>query len=288
MKQSENKSPKDATEVNACIVAGNRDFRRAQLSEESFVSFNLVDADFTEADLTKATFHCATLDGAIFAHSKLSGARLGKPPFNPHVTINGQPYYPPAVSAKKVNFRRADLSNADLSYADLSDADLRGANLRQADLTGANLTGVKFNRFGKYLGIKGLDTISGNPLFYRFAKDQEYIESFIQKYPLRYTLWLLMSDCGRSFMVWLLWTVLIVAGFGCLFSQKPGWFEVRRGVTVFTHYYFSVVTFTTLGFGDIVPKTIGAEIAVVAEVLLGYIMLGVLVSIAVNRWVRRA
>lgn len=53
--------------------------------------------------------------------------------------------------------------------------------------------------------------------------------------------------------------------------------------------YYSVVTFTTLGFGDIVP--IGhfwARFFVVLEVILGYIMLGGLISIFANKLARRS
>lgn len=41
--------------------------------------------------------------------------------------------------------------------------------------------------------------------------------------------------------------------------------------------YFSIVTFTTLGFGDILPKTHSAQLLVVSEVIVGYTILGVFV-----------
>ena len=41
--------------------------------------------------------------------------------------------------------------------------------------------------------------------------------------------------------------------------------------------YFSVVTFTTLGFGDFTPTTTPAQVLVMVEVVLGYAALGVLV-----------
>ena len=48
------------------------------------------------------------------------------------------------------------------------------------------------------------------------------------------------------------------------------------------------MTFTTLGFGDVTPKTLLAEIIVGAEVFIGYIMLGGLISIFANKLARRA
>lgn len=52
--------------------------------------------------------------------------------------------------------------------------------------------------------------------------------------------------------------------------------------------YYSVVTFTTLGFGDITPNTTGAAYWVMAEVILGYIALGLLIAILANKVARRS
>ncbi|WP_225940602.1 ion channel [Desulfomicrobium macestii] len=51
--------------------------------------------------------------------------------------------------------------------------------------------------------------------------------------------------------------------------------------------YYSIVTFTTLGFGDIVPKTGVAAFLVTLEVITGYIMLGGLIAIFANRLAKR-
>jgi hypothetical protein len=48
-----------------------------------------------------------------------------------------------------------------------------------------------------------------------------------------------------------------------------------------------VVTFTTLGFGDIIPVTTKASWWVMAEVVTGYVMLGGLISILANKLARR-
>ena len=58
--------------------------------------------------------------------------------------------------------------------------------------------------------------------------------------------------------------------------------------TWFTPYYFSVVTFTTLGFGDVIPACWQGELLVTIEVILGYVTLGLLISILANKVARRA
>ena len=50
--------------------------------------------------------------------------------------------------------------------------------------------------------------------------------------------------------------------------------------------YFSVVTFTTLGFGDIVPKNVCGQAFVAIEVIFGYLMLGALIAIIIRKITR--
>jgi len=51
-------------------------------------------------------------------------------------------------------------------------------------------------------------------------------------------------------------------------------------------FYFSVVTFTTLGFGDIVPINCIGQFLVAIEVMLGYLMLYTLVAILFRKFTR--
>jgi hypothetical protein len=57
---------------------------------------------------------------------------------------------------------------------------------------------------------------------------------------------------------------------------------------VFTPFYYSIVTFTTLGFGDVTPTNFWGEFWVTLEVILGYVMLGGLISIFANKIARRS
>ena len=59
--------------------------------------------------------------------------------------------------------------------------------------------------------------------------------------------------------------------------------ELIRETTGFTPYYFSIVTFTTLGFGDVIPLNLAGEVWLAIEVVLGYVMLGGLISIFANK-----
>jgi hypothetical protein len=55
-----------------------------------------------------------------------------------------------------------------------------------------------------------------------------------------------------------------------------------------TPFYYSLVTYTTLGFGDITPQHWLGEIIVIIEVVLGYMTLGLLLTILANNVARRS
>jgi hypothetical protein len=101
-----------------------------------------------------------------------------------------------------------------------------------------------------------------------------------------YQVWWATSDCGRSFVRWGLWTVLMAVVFGLLY----GWLNVDFGANPnwFSPLYFSVVTFTTLGYGDVLPVSGAAHAVVMVQVVCGYVMLGGLMSIFSNKMARRA
>jgi voltage-gated potassium channel Kch len=52
--------------------------------------------------------------------------------------------------------------------------------------------------------------------------------------------------------------------------------------------YYSIVTLTTLGYGDVVPASPAAQVLAMIEVILGYVMLGGLLSIFASKMARRA
>ena len=58
--------------------------------------------------------------------------------------------------------------------------------------------------------------------------------------------------------------------------------------TALSPFYYSFVTLTTLGYGDVVPASATAQVVATLEVLLGYVGLGGLLSILANKMARRA
>ena len=58
--------------------------------------------------------------------------------------------------------------------------------------------------------------------------------------------------------------------------------------TVFSPLYYSIVTLTTLGYGDVVPASVPGQVLAVTQAILGYVGLGGLLSILSNKMARRA
>ncbi len=262
------------------------DLSGANLTGVSLIDVKLMEADLVGADLTKADLMGAKLFGAGLLNVKLIGADLTKADLMGDDLTKADLTKADLMGA---DLRMADLGGADLTEAKLLAVDLRGANLQRANFEKCDITKIKYDRTGSYKGIRILNCY-GDPLFVRFAKDQEYLEAFKEKHPYWYKLWLIFADCGRSFLRWALWSILIALVFGFLFMAiGPKSFKPKpEGYTWFSFFYYSIVTFTTLGFGDITPIKWYTEILVTIEVIFGYIMMGGLISIFANILARRS
>lgn len=291
------------------------DFTGADLRKRNLCGADFIEANFSGANLVGADLSLSKLYGANFTDCKLLGT----------------------------NFQGAHLMDADLSSSNANGADFRNAFLLGARVENSSLFSVKYNRWAIYRGIR-LSGSYGSQLFLRFAHDQSFIEEFrgqasarplikvsgkthflrqcfahVKTFPsirkqnpkmyiswLAYFFWSAMSDCGRSFSLWFMWSLLFAIIFGVAYAgyPVPDWIpeplahfliEIApsidtqgRDATAFTPYYFSFVTFTTLGFGDVLPLNLAGEIWLTFEVVLGYVMLGGLISIFATKVSRRA
>ena len=91
------------------------------------------------------------------------------------------------------------------------------------------------------------------------------------------------------------WSVVICLGYSLAYYYKSDLLVqnlLKKQVSyqwdsLLTKMYFSVITFTTLGFGDVVASTRVGQLVVMSEVILGYLMLGALISFLANRLIIR-
>lgn len=79
-----------------------------------------------------------------------------------------------------------------------------------------------------------------------------------------------------------IWVGLEIVGFALVYRAGlgHGWFELAQGIprTVTTALYFSGVTVSTLGYGDITPATPGAQFLTVVEARIGFGILTLTIS----------
>jgi len=249
----------------------------ADLTGANLSACNADHAGFESADLTDATFFSASLRGATFIKATLQGTDLR------------------ATDLQHARLRDADLRNTDFSRSNLQHADLEGSSVDgatfvDAELPHARLRGLCGYTAANWIGADVHDiNFTGAYLTRRTIMDQNYLHEFrIQSSTNRviYWLWWVSSDCGRSFLRWGAWIIILVMLFAFLFTFVA--LDYGEYPTYLSSVYFSVVTLTTLGYGDVVPVSPVAQVLAMIEVVFGYVMLGGLLSIFANKMARRA
>ena len=266
----------------------------ADLSKANLFGAILSGAFLPAANLGKAYLSFAHLDGAYLGEANLKGANLGK------ANLRGAELSKANLTGAELAYADLDcakLFRADLSEASFSWANLTGVDLTEANLTGADLSDVSYNRKAlrrRCFRARGLDGCVSNPVLKRDVQDEQYIDAAFRRWDrnwlgrLKFRLWGLF-DYGRSMFAVGVFALLIVFVFGTVYKTHPNFIHYgKHTVTPFTPFYFSFVTYTTLGFGDVSAGSLGGEILVVCEVILGYVTLGLLLAILANTIARRS
>ncbi|MEM7286293.1 MAG: pentapeptide repeat-containing protein [Actinomycetota bacterium] len=294
-----------------------RDLSGADLSGADLSNADLTDARLVGADLTDAVLFRATVEGASLLGADATNADLTE--VKARAAVLG------SCRLDGANLFSADLTEATLSESSLVGADLRSAvlhgarlrgaaldraELRSADLTGADLTGASVDHAdfadvclsqadvrgvtgypsANWLGadISDID-FNGAYALRRTIMDENYLHEFRSASRwsnVLYLAWKVTSDCGRSLARWAVVTLAMAVGFALAYTQVD--IDYGDYETTLSPLYFSVVTLTTLGYGDVLPASLGAQVVVLLEVITGYIMLGGLLSIFATKMGRRA
>ncbi len=275
------------------------DFHKVQFSGCNFIGVNLTGANFDSAVDTESCFDGAELQRANFENFKSTSSS-----FRNSILVNchtNDKTWFINTDFKKANFWRADLTGTDFLCSHFE-----GANIREANFSGSNITSITYDKFIRCSGTR-ISSSYGNQMFRRFVMDKAYIAEFRKRHPWLYWVWYISSDCGRSLFVWTMWSLFFAVLFGVVFAEYSSFFWLPEWMKSFlenlnpemaylngletgwfTPYYFSIVTFTTLGFGDITPLNTAGQIWLTLEVVIGYVMLGGLVSILANKLARRS
>ncbi len=273
-------------------VFGYAIFHMASLSHAVLDECEFIGSDLTHAVLNECSAKRCGFGGADLSHARIINADLS----DATLSRSKLAY----TDFRASNLKNARLSEADLSFAvftrailtesDLKFSNVRGTNFELADMQGCRLLGIKNYKKAGWIGadIRGLD-LRGAYLVRRYIADENYLYEFRMTsrfHKVLYFLWWVSSDCGRSLLRWFVWLLSVTLIFAAIYTRV----DIDYGVhsTVFSPVYFSFVTLTTLGYGDVVPSSIAAQVFVTLQAVTGYIGLGGLLSIFGNKMARRA
>lgn len=263
------------------------DFRGAILIDAQLVGCDLSSADLTECSAAGAVFGEAELEdvsffGADLTGTSFSGSRLCRVDLRAG-RLSGARFL-------ETEIIDCDLARSTMSNADLTRAVVSGTDFTAADLAGARMKGLRGFEHANWIDVAVVDIdFAGAYLVRREIMDQNYLHEFRsrgRKSEVLFQLWRATSDCGRSFARWGLLTAAMALVFGVAYTQVD--LDYGAHETALSPFYFSVVTLTTLGYGDVLPASTAAQILVLLEVVLGYVMLGGVLSIFATRMGRRA
>jgi hypothetical protein len=285
------------------------------LSELDLTRANLSEADLNQAELfdstlVNANLKMASLAGADLSGAKLEGAELYKVDLSGASLIGADlsNVYLAEANLKMADLRGVNLQGTNLGRTTLLRADIEGANLRNADIYGADLTDMTYGAYktmkGHFYGIRGLGSSYGNALFVRDARDQDYLDTLentieaTSSKGLRhwkrfwFRAWGLI-DYGRSLGRVFAFAFIMAMTFGTIYfldyNLGLGFLEYSSaGTSPLSPYFHSIVTYTKLGFGSMTPLNGIGEFLLVCEGILGYVTLGLLLSILANRVARRS
>jgi uncharacterized protein YjbI with pentapeptide repeats len=257
----------------------------ARLDGCELLGASLCGADLTEASCMRAGFGAADLSEALCLSARFDGATLTG------ATLTGADLRAASLRGARlvgISLDEVVLDTADLREADLSDIEVGRASFRGADLREARLRGMREYEHADWVGVDIRHSdFCGAWLLRRHILDENYLHEFrsrSRKHELIYFLWWVTSDCGRSVLRWACWTVLLCL----LYAVAYRYVELDGAGGSIDTLYFSVVTFTTLGYGDVLPESVPAKMLVASEVVLGYMALGGVMSIVSTKMGSRA
>ena len=262
------------------VVLEGADLKGAFLERVNFQGARLMGARFSRARLRGAAFVCADLRDAALWAARLQDCQL-----------------------RGADLRGASLSAANLSSAGFYETDLRDANFRNALVDGGTLIWTdKVSDRTLFEGV-GLDSARVEPALRERLRYNIRRKRWGEWYGHRRFTWRRLvqlfwwsSNYGASarkvmavlFGVALAFATLyysagrsgepsggLVTGlFACDGVPVPPWVVPLRAV------YFSIVTMTTLGFGDIRanPQSLLGHVLLTVQILVGYGLLGALVT----------
>lgn len=307
---------KDAYRDNLLeYIKKNNSIKEFYLRRVEIPHFDFVDVDCQNVDLSSCNLAGTNFSGADMRHCNLAHANL-------------KSAYLDNADLSEAHLSGCNLSGARLWHADLKDANLAEANLSGADLLNANLSLVKFwnasikgaklltkhnfalskkffNRYAidekgpisaaeGYRSLKQYFMSAGrydDASWASFKEKQMQRRKLLREGNIAYIPSLFMAlMCGygeKPYRV-ILFSIAVIFLYAIVYFITAAIDIPLKTVGFWDYLYFSIVTFTTLGFGDITPKLIPFfQMLAGTEAFLGAFMMGLFVFTLARKYSAR-
>jgi len=290
------------------------DFFNANLKGANLSMAVLNGAILSQGNLTGANLHLADLKAVILADGNLARADL-------HLA-NLEDAHLFRVNLTKANLRAAFLNRANLEEANLTDTHLEWAkldgtnfyktkfhdtiltdsniddakNIEHTDLTNISINPDPCIAQNTYLALRnyfrkiGLGD-RGGYYYYLFKKMEWKCNCKNKKWKNIVLGFFKDVLCGYGEHYWkvAIWMGVVILIYGLIYLYLgPSYFSGRGINDLFDYFYFSIVTFTTLGFGDVQPGSNSVILRSLAasEAIFGAGLLALFIVVLARRLTR--
>lgn len=278
------------------------DFRKADLEKTVFQEAILEYADLGEANCTSVNFSGAHLGGANFIETLLAGAvwegarylhwsDIKKVGDEKKENVDTQGWWLPRSAYRRLK----NYFHQEGKYSDESKAYYREKLMAKHEAFIEWFKGYRFPKKGIVRLLKDKKVIRLPYGGKNLGKFKLSLADRIKAFFSWFGLWFfhIFTGFGERWWWTVLWALGIIAFFGGVYwvgTDILKWFlfdfKPNMIASIFQYFYLSVVTFATLGFGDITPLNWQAQIPVVIEVIMGYVFLGLIITIIARRFGR--
>ncbi|NKC20029.1 hypothetical protein CWC29_014530 [Pseudoalteromonas sp. S4498] len=250
------------------------DFSDSMIQEAKFDSAKIIRCKFQDSNIYYTHFLNSSIEssnfkGCTFWHVAYERCNMAHSVFN-------------ESEFKNCSIDHSNISNVDFSRSKLNDIVINFSTLCERLKQGTKPLKLS-------IGCNISNANCSEALKHKI-NENSYIDEFSENRPKSYFFWLLSSNCGRSGYILGFWASIIVVFFALIYWSLPNGAmnypdHISDGVqqSFWTHLYYSVITFTTLGYGDISPSSILAMALAGGEVIIGFIFLGLLINLFSNK-----
>ena len=261
-------------------LSGQANLRGINLDNIHLGSCVIRNCSFADASFRNSSFHQLVLENTNFVSANFENSRFLAIRFDKNSTING------------ANFKNAFVNAIDINDDNIGDRPLELTKVSYFTLLWWSIV----NLFRPIKGSKNqkqsiflANQTNGitRPELMEFKKYIDWFQYVYKKvYRLKQTsliprlsffIEVLITKYWTSFIALALSSFVINMFFSAIFFFKQNNFSFKESASIIDCFYYSIVTFTTLGYGDIHPVTSIGQIIVILEVLIGYVILGLFV-----------